>query len=371
MSYVLDVSCLDAYSSGAKQRFINLYSELIKLNKKKNFLIIYSKEYQEVKQILDYPNVKFKENPISQENYLIKLFSIIYISAFTLFKIKKVKVIEFFTLPFLRLGQSKNVFTIHDLRKVYFSEFFLNKLAFKFFFSFFLKKVDEIIVVSNAMKAEMQKMFGKLNITTIYNTINVKDFKNVSKKNINSIRYKYKLPKKFILSVGHLEKRKNYLRLIKSIYILKKSNYNVNLIIIGQKADETDNIKKLIKTLKLKSNIKVFSNLDDNEVKCFYKIADLFVFPSLYEGFGIPIIESMAADLPIVLSNSDVFREITENKYSYFDQYDPLSIANKIKFVLGTKDLQKKMILYGRKRVKYFSLNIQKKKLDKFYNNLN
>ena len=89
MSYVLDVSCLDAYSSGAKQRFINLYSELIKLNKKKNFLIIYSKEYQEVKQILDYPNVKFKENPISQENYLIKLFSIIYISAFTLFKIKK------------------------------------------------------------------------------------------------------------------------------------------------------------------------------------------------------------------------------------------------------------------------------------------
>ena len=69
----------------------------------------------------------------------------------------------------------------------------------------------------------------------------------------------------------------------------------------------------------------------------------------------------MASDLPIVLSNSDVFREITESKYLYFDQYDPLSIANKIRFILNNKDLQKKMILYGRKRVKFFSTKIQKR----------
>ncbi len=371
MSYVLDVSCLDAYSSGAKQRFINLYSELIKINKKKNFLIIHSKDYKDVTKILNYPNVKFKENPISQENYLIKLFSIFYISVFTLLKIKNIKVIEFFTLPFIKIGRGKNIFTLHDLRKIYFSDFFFNKLAFKFFFSFFLRKVDKIIVVSNAMKKEMQKMFGNLDITTVYNTINRNDFKNLSKKNTNFIKKKFKLPKKFILSVGHLEKRKNYLRLIKAVYILKNSNYKINLIIIGQKADETNEIKKLIKTLNLNSEIKVLSNLSDYEVKCFYKNANLFVFPSLYEGFGIPIIESMASDLPIVLSNSDVFREITENKYSYFDQYDPLSIANKIKFVLSNKDIQKKMILYGRKRVKFFSLDMQKKKLNQFYNNLN
>ncbi len=370
MNYILDVSCLDAYSSGAKQRFITLYSELIRLNKKKIFIIIHSKEYKEVTKILNYPNVKFKENPISQDNYIVKLFSVIYIYFYVLLNIKKIRVIEFFTLPFLKLSKGINIFTIHDLRKIYFSSFFLNKLAFKILFKYFFKKVDKIIVVSNSMKKEIQKLFGKLDIQTVYNTINPNHFKKISKKNLKLIKQKYNLPKRFIISVGHLEKRKNYPRLIKAIYILKKINFKVNLIIIGQKADETNEIKKLIKKLNLSSNIKVLSDLNDHEVRCFYKIADLFVFPSLYEGFGIPIIESMASDLPIVLSNSDVFREITESKYLYFDQYDPLSIANKIRFILHNKDLQKKMILYGRKRVKFFSTEIQKKKLNNFYNQL-
>ena len=116
--------------------------------------------------------------------------------------------------------------------------------------------------------------------------------------------------------------------------------------------------------------VKFISNLNDYEVKCFYKLAKLFVFPSIYEGFGIPILESMASKLPIVLSDTKVFREITENKYSYFDQYDPLSIANNIKFVLMNREIQKKMIKYGNRRINYFSLNFQKKKLDSFYNNL-
>ena len=93
------------------------------------------------------------------------------------------------------------------------------------------------------------------------------------------MKKKYNLPKNFILTVGHLEKRKNYLRLIKAIDILKKTNYTVKLFIIGQKADETNKVRNLIKRLNLNKNIKVISNLNDFEVKCFYKIASLFVFP--------------------------------------------------------------------------------------------
>ena len=220
------------------------------------------------------------------------------------------------------------------------------------------------------MKLEMSKIFGKLDMSVVYNTIDKKSFEKISKKEILIVKKKYNLPKKFILSVGHLEKRKNYLRLIEAIHILKKTKYDVKLFIIGQKADETHKISLLIKKLKLQSNVKVISNLNDYEVKCFYKLAKLFVFPSIYEGFGIPILESMASKLPIVLSDTKVFREITENKYSYFDQYDPLSIANNIKFVLMNREIQKKMIKYGNRRINYFSLNFQKKKLDSFYNNL-
>ena len=159
------------------------------------------------------------------------------------------------------------------------------------------------------------------------------------------------------------------MRLISAIDILKKDGHNIKLIIIGQKADETKKINRLIIKLNLSQNIKIFSNLNNFEVRCFYKLASLFVFPSIYEGFGVPLLEAMASSLPMVLSNTEVFREITQNKYSYFDQYDSLSIANRIKFVLLNKALQKKMIIYGKKRIVYFSAKVQSNQINNLYNN--
>ena len=366
---ILDVSTLNLYSSGAKQRFLSLYSELIKSNKKKNFTIIYT-SFEKVKIFLNYPNVTFKKNFIFQDSLFKKILSILNIFFYTKKNSKKIESIEHFTLPFIKISNCKNIFTIHDLRRIYFSNFFLKKILLKYFFKFYINKADKIIVVSKKIKKEMQSYFGNLKISVIYNTINTQDYKKIKLKDIQMIKKKYNLNNKFILAVGHLEKRKNYLRLIKSINILNKDKYNTKLIIIGQKANETIQINKIIKKLKLSSNVKVFSNLTDYEVGCFYKLTSLFVFPSIYEGFGIPILEAMASNKPMVLSNLEVFKEITENNYTYFDPYDPLSIANNIKFVLKNKDIQKKMIKYGKMRVKYFSVFNQKIKLNNLYNNL-
>ena len=369
MKYILDISCLDNYSSGAKQRFLSLYKELIKTNKNKSFLLIYS-NFSNIKKNFNYPNVFFIKNPFSQENYIKKIISIIYLFFYTKYKLRKIKAIEYFTLPFFKIKNCKVIFTIHDLRKIYFLNFFISKFILKFFYKMFLKKTDNIIVVSKAIKNEILKYFNNLNISIIYNTIDRSYFEKISINDINTIKKKYNLTNNFIFTVGHQETRKNFLRLIYAIYILKNDFPNIKLIIAGQKADETEKIKKLIIRLKLSRNIKVFSNLNDFEVRCFYKLASLFVFPSIYEGFGIPLLEAMASGLPMVLSNTEVFREITENKYSYFDQYDSLSIANRIKFILLNKSIQKKMILYGKKRVSNFTLNVQRKKINTFYNKI-
>ena len=82
MKYILDVSCLDELSSGAKQRFLNLYSALINTNKKKKFVIIYTTFY-DVKKILNYPNVSFVKNNFNQDTYLKKMISIIFIFFFS------------------------------------------------------------------------------------------------------------------------------------------------------------------------------------------------------------------------------------------------------------------------------------------------
>tara|TARA_B100000787_G_scaffold114955_1_gene85724 strand:+ start:1128 stop:2240 length:1113 start_codon:yes stop_codon:yes gene_type:complete len=367
MKYVLDISTLDALSSGAKQRFLNLYSELIKLNKKKDFVIIYTK-FNEVRKIFNYQNVNFIKNPFSQEKYLKKIISTVFLFFYIRIKFKKIKTIEYFTLPFFKIQNCKTIFTIHDLRRIYFSTFFLNRFFLTLFFKFFLKKADNIVVVSKAVKNEMTRYFNKLKMTVVYNTIDKSFFDKISTKDTNKIKKKYSLPNNFILTVGHLEKRKNFLPLIKAIKILKNDGQNIRLVIIGQNSDESEKIKSLITFLKLKKNIKIYSKLNDFEVACFYKSANLFVFPSIYEGFGIPLLESMASNLPMVLSNTEIFREVTESKYSYFDQYDPLSIANRIKYVLSNKNLQKQMVKYGEKRINFFSLDVQKKKIDYFYN---
>ena len=370
MKYLLDISCLDTYSSGAKQRVLTLYSELIKANRDSKFLVIYT-SFTNIKKIFKYPNVSFKKNPFSQEKYLKKIVSILFLFFFMKLRLKKIDVVEFFTLPFFKIKNSKIIITIHDLRKIYFSQFFLNKLLLKFFYKYFLFKTNKIIVVSKAIKNEIIKNFGKLKIEVIYNTIDQSFLEKINKNEIIKIKKKYDLPDTFMLTVGHQEKRKNLLCLVKAMNILKINGQNKKLVIIGKKADQSDEIKRLINKLKLNSNKKIFSNLNDLEVRCFYQLAKLFIFPSNYEGFGIPILESMASNLPMVLSNTEIFREITQNKYIYFDQHDPLSIASKIEYVLLNKQTQIQMINYGKKRIKHFTLNTQRKKIIKFYRKLN
>ncbi len=370
MRYILDVSTLDNSASGAKQRFLSLYTELIKRNKKKKFLIIYT-SFINVKKYFNFSNVTFKKNKFGQDTYLKKIISTIYIYFFILVNSKKIKSVEYFTLPFLKIKKCKVFFTIHDLRRIKFSNILLKKFAYKIFFKFFLKRADNIIVVSETIKKEIYGYFRDLKVRVIYNTINLKLFSKISKKKLNFVKKKYKLPSNFIISVGHQETRKNYLRLIRAIKILNEDKQKINLIIIGQKANETKNIKKLIKDLNLSSRVKIFENLSDSELRCFYRLSDLFVFPSIYEGFGIPILESMASDIPIVLSDSEIFREITLNKYIYFDPYDPLSIATKIKYVLSDKNLINNMISFGKRRVEMFTIAKQSKSLIKFYKNIN
>ena len=95
----------------------------------------------------------------------------------------------------------------------------------------------------------------------------------------------------------------------------------------------------------------MLEGLSDAEVKIIYRKAKLFVFPSLYEGFGIPILEAMISGCPIVLSNIDVFREITQNNYPYFDPLDSDSILKYIKKYLDNSKERNNLINYGLNRV--------------------
>ena len=101
----------------------------------------------------------------------------------------------------------------------------------------------------------------------------------------------------------------------------------MNLVIVGNDSGERKAIQERIDSAKLSANVTFLSGLSDLEVRCAYKLCSLFVFPSSYEGFGIPILEAMAAGCPMVLSDIPVFREITQDKGVYFPHDDVEAMA--------------------------------------------
>ena len=105
----------------------------------------------------------------------------------------------------------------------------------------------------------------------------------------------------------------------------------------------------------LSDHVTILSGLSDLEVRCAYKLCSLFVFPSSYEGFGIPILEAMAAGAPMVLSELPVFREITQDQCVYFPYNDPNLMARAIDKVLSSDSEKDRLIQYGNKRVQDFS----------------
>jgi glycosyltransferase involved in cell wall biosynthesis len=142
------------------------------------------------------------------------------------------------------------------------------------------------------------------------------------------------------------------------------------LVIVGNDSGERKAIEEKIQSCKLTAEVQLFSGLSDIEVRCFYRLCDLFVFPSTYEGFGIPIIEAMAAGCPMVLSDIPVFREITENLGIYFRYDDADNFAWAISKVLSSSSERTRQIEYGHERVKAFSFKSLAAQLQNLYSTL-
>ena len=342
----LDATCFNQRQSGAKQRFISLYTELFKIMPSSKFYIFEARDYK-IRNDLNpskFKNVKFIKTNIYSKNNFVNI-----LRAFLFWK-KNLKrynldIFETFRLPFFNKFSKVNVLTIHDLR------YLLSKFSgYKKFFNFiyckiFLKIINQFIVVSNSTKKELKSKLNFHNITVIENGIDTKKFQKLYRSSTFQLNSSFKTKEKFIFTVGHFELRKNYLNLILSIKKLK--NLNIKLIIAGNANSKKEiiykkNLQNIIFENKLNYRVKLLSNLSDDEIKILYKNCSLFIFPSTYEGFGIPVLEAMSFNKKIILSNIDPFKEIIKfNKKIFFDPSNPSDIARKIKLNLKSSKINK------------------------------
>jgi len=356
MKIGLNATCFNDRPSGARQRLVGIYGELIKRMPESDFVIFEPVDCRIAKWFNGLPNVSITPTSVPSEGRLRKFVAG---SRYWLNKYARdeLDIFEVFHLPLTRKARGKTILTIHDLRGMDMENGVLDRTVFKKFLGRSLKTADHVVTVSDAMKNEILGFFPGIPISVIYNGLDTSGFEKVAESDMEAFRIKYGLPEGFVLAVGHFEKRKNYLRLIDAMALLRDRGIVCPLLIIGNDSGERLAVKSRCNEANLADNVKTLSGLTDHEVCCAYKLCSLFVFPSSYEGFGIPILEAMAAQRPMVLSDLPVFREITQNKGIYFPHDDVEAMAHVIEIGLSSSNERTRLIKMGAVRIKDFSFS--------------
>lgn len=352
MKIGINATCYNDRPSGAKQRFLGLYSQIFQLMHDHEFVIFQPSDC-DLKNWFGEGNIKYVNTPIPSEGRMLKFFKGKSFWKNAL-KNQDLDLFECFNIPTIPNPTGLTFQTIHDIRSLELGHSKFSRAFSKYVHNDSIKKVDRIITVSNYMKNQILDFFPTADVVKIYNGINVNDAVFSHDIDLNKRKNDLKLPNNFLLSVGHFEKRKNYGRLLDSIKLIKEKGIDLPLIIVGNDNGQKKYISDKLNNLGLESHVKLFSNLSDSDVKLMYKLCKAFVFPSTYEGFGIPILEAMANGKPYILSDIEVFKEITEGHGIYFNPHDTESIASSILKALDDDQLCNQLAQFGERRVKDF-----------------
>ena len=273
-------------------------------------------------------------------------------------------------LPLYRVG--RRVVTIHDLFHL------ANRSYYSFHIFYFIKTwyfvacilSDTIITVSNFSKSELKKYIG-INpynkSKVIYNAVISDELTT----NIILSDNTKNLKVDKILFVGSLKPHKNLLTLIYAFKeLLNDSSYKKTELIIVGKLDGliTSITKELLDDIQNHEQIKVMGFVEDSQLIDLYKSSTILVFPSIYEGFGLPILEAYKYKLPSIISDIPVFREIACDASLFFNTLDSNSLLQKIKLLLKSTALQHKLINKGLNRLDIFSWENSYKEHAKIFN---
>jgi glycosyltransferase involved in cell wall biosynthesis len=247
------------------------------------------------------------------------------------------------------------VITIHDLMYLRLKEsaaWFKRRVARVVFLNA-IKKADKIIAVSENTKKDILDLYPKANgkIRVIYEAADP-IFKKISDNVVlGAVRKKYNLPDEFILFVGSLKRHKNIERLLLAYSDLKKKGLRHKLVIVGRyRPDESEILGKIRLTDALYLN-----EVSTHDLLCIYNLASVLTFPSLYEGFGLPVLEAMSCGLPVVASSATSLPEVAGDAGVLCNPQDHKDISEKIFTVLNDQHLRNALIEKGLKRVTHFS----------------
>ncbi len=235
------------------------------------------------------------------------------------------------------------IVTIHDLTHLVYSEFLSSKFAkyyAKFMMKMAIKKSKVILTVSENTKNDLIKYFkvDENKIKVIYSGVK-EDLRVKPKEELNYLYDKFNIPKdkKILMYVGNLKPHKNLERLL-AAFSKMKNNKECTLLLVGKAFESYNVLENKEKELKIEDKVIHTGIVSNKELLDLYNLVDLFVFPSLYEGFGFPVLEAMACGAKVVSSNSSSLPEVGGNLIPYFDPSNIEEMKEVIEKELERKD---------------------------------
>ncbi len=272
-----------------------------------------------------------------------------------------------YNVPLQKIKASRRVVIIHDVNHLT----NVNRISFvkilyaKYMINTAVKKSDKIITVSGFSKSEINKYANpqKKDISIAYCGLDSNELKeNITDESLKRVRLKYNLPENYILYIGNMKPHKNIDIIIKAMKSLGEFP-NMKLVIVGVQHGEILQKLKTLDSTDLEKKIYTIQYVENDELPLLYKNARCFVFPSIYEGFGIPPIEAMNCACPVLASNAASIPEVCGNAALYFDPYNVKELVDNIVSILRSKDLCLELIQNGYKNSERFSIKNFRDKL--------
>jgi glycosyltransferase involved in cell wall biosynthesis len=267
----------------------------------------------------------------------------------------------------------RSVVTIHDCIHLRFPQYLPNRFAYAYARSSLwvaTHRSNRVLTVSEASKRDILRYFSvpEAKIDVIYNAIDERFGEPPTADEVLRVRERYQLNDPFILYAGNIKPHKNLERLIEAFHAMRKGELeHVKLLIIGDEISKYATLRRAVHKFKLHKHVRFFGFVPDRTLAVLYRLARVFVFPSLYEGFGLPPLEAMASGTPVITSNVSSLPEVVGDAALLIDPYDCSAIAEAMRRVLTEPALREDLRERGLRRVQEFSWDRSVRRVREIY----
>jgi glycosyltransferase involved in cell wall biosynthesis len=273
-----------------------------------------------------------------------------------------------------KLTRARSVFTLHDTGYLLYPQYHLlqNRIYLTLMMPHFLARTDRVIAVSEATRRDALRFYGlpPEKIVVIPEGVEPRFQPESDPARLAVVRQKYALPDRFILYVGTIEPRKNLNTLIEAYATLRAQHPDVELVIAGGKGWLYENFFMRLRSLGLENRVTLAGYVPDDDLPALINCAEVFAFPSVFEGFGLPPLEAMACGVPVVCSNASSLPEVVGDAGIQLPPADPRAWAEALDRILLDRVLHSALRARGLARARLFTWDAAARKTFEIYHSV-